>query len=595
MRAIIISICFLFFTRSTVFSQGFLQARNGYIANNTSSNFILRGMGLGGWMLQEPYMLQMGGIAENQQQIHSRIQKLIGPEATKKFYAAWLANHCTRADVDSMAAWGFNSIRLPMHYNLFTLPVEDEPIAGKQTWLPVGFRMVDSLLNWCKANKIYLILDLHAAPGGQGNDVAISDRDKTKPSLWQSRANQEKTIALWKQLATRYAKEEWIGGYDLINETNWGFQDSTDKNGCSEKLNKELKSLLTEITVAVRSVDKNHLIFIEANCWANNYNGMFPLWDPNMAVSFHKYWNHNNTGAIAQFLKIREEQKVPLWMGESGENSNSWFTDAISLLEGQSIGWAWWPLKKLGSNNPLQIKSADGYNKLLEYWRGKAPEPDKATATRTLMELTKALAVPSNQYRHDVIDAMFRQVKSAGAVPFTPNVLKNEALIYATDYDLGRSGVAYHDNDSANYWVSDKKHVSWNQGGQYRNDGVDIEACKDSTTNGYSIGWMETGEWLQYTVTVAEKGWYNSYARMINLSGSAKLQLMVNEKVATEAEGSMAVQTTNWKTIATGKLWLEKGVNQIRVYVAQGGANLNYIILKKTAQQSSIPAAPGHP
>ncbi|MFP3649197.1 cellulase family glycosylhydrolase, partial [Paraburkholderia sp. SIMBA_054] len=77
------------------------------------------------------------------------------------------------------------------------------PVPGRQTWLEEGFRRTDELLAWAKANDMYLILDLHAAPGGQGNDINISDRDPAKPSLWDDPAQQEKMIALWRRLAER--------------------------------------------------------------------------------------------------------------------------------------------------------------------------------------------------------------------------------------------------------------------------------------------------------------------------------------------------------------------------------------------------------
>ena len=153
-------------------------------------------------MLQEGYMLRINDQGQ-QNKIKARIQDLIGATKTQEFYDAWLANHTRKIDIDSMKAWGFNSVRLPMHYNLYTLPVEQEPVDGQNTWLEKGFRMTDSLLAWCKANQMYVILDLHAAPGGQGNDLNISDGDTTKPSLWENEANQQKTIALWKQLAQR--------------------------------------------------------------------------------------------------------------------------------------------------------------------------------------------------------------------------------------------------------------------------------------------------------------------------------------------------------------------------------------------------------
>jgi endoglucanase len=570
------STCLLLASQFTC-SQGFLHVEGKKIVDRNKREVLLRGMGLGGWMLQEPYMLQLNGIAANQTTFRNKVEALIGKANTEAFYTAWLSNHCTKREIDSMAAWGFNSVRLPMHYNLFTPQVEEEKDTAENTWRPVGFALTDSLLAWCTANKIYLILDLHAAPGGQGNDIPIADRDTTKPALWQHSANRKKTIALWKQLATRYAKEEWIGGYDLLNETNWGFQDPADRNGCSEKINTELKSLLTDITNTIRSVDKNHIIFLEGNCWANNYSGLFPLWDKNMVVSFHKYWNNNDLASIERFLKIREEHNVPLWVGESGENSNAWYTEAISLLEKNNIGWAWWPLKKLGANNPLQIKPPPGYARLLNYWRGNGSVSEKE-AFDILMAFAKATNIENNIIHYDVIDAMFRQVHSAGTKPFSAH-LKEPWIIYASDYDRGRSGLAYHDADSGNYWVSTQKRTQWNRGGQYRNDGVDITSCSDSITNGFSVGWTEPGEWLQYTLTIPAKG--NYAAKVRTKSGDAgALSILVNGKkisrdIVLPAEGANAT----WKTTEVGNIWLEKGINQLRIFVIKGGFDLNYIKL----------------
>ncbi len=399
--------CFLFMVNQ-LFSQGFIKVDGKTIVKEDGKEIILKGMGLGGWMLQEPYMLQLSGIATNQSSIRSKIVNLVGEDKTAVFYNAWLSNNCRKADIDSLASWGFNSIRLPMHYNLFTLAVDKEPVAGKNTWLNKGFQLTDSLLSWCKADKIYLILDLHAAPGGQGNDNAIADRDSTKPSLWQSELNKQKTIALWKKLAKRYANEPWIGGYDLINETNWGFQNTADKNGCAETENGSLKKLLTDITKAIREVDKKHIIFIEANCWGNNYKGIFPLWDKNIVVSFHKYWNNNDQQSIQSFLDFREKFNVPIWCGETGENSNAWFTGAIKLFQKNKIGWAWWPLKKMGVSNPLQIMPDSGYYKLVSYWKGESAKPTVAVAFKVLMQLTEAIKAENCVFHKDVIDAMFR-------------------------------------------------------------------------------------------------------------------------------------------------------------------------------------------
>lgn len=393
------------------FSQGYLRAEGNKITDGNGKEVLLRGIGLGGWTLQEPYMIKLSGIAVNQQDIRAKISKLIGAERTKQFYDEWLKDGMQRSDIDSLAAWGFNSIRLPMHYNLFTLPAEKEPVTGKDTWLEKGFELTDSLLSWCKADHIYLILDLHAAPGGQGHDLPIADRDSTTASLWQSQANREKTIALWKKLAERYKDEEWIGCYDLLNEPNWSFDDpdNSSNHGCADKDNAPLKQLYKDITQAIRSVDKHHLIIVEGNCWANNHNGLFPLWDDNMMVSFHKYWNKNDVASIQKYLDIRETYHVPLWLGESGENNNKWFHDAVQLMESNDIGWSWWPLKKIGQSNPFEVKMPPAYQQLVNYWKGRGTRPSAEEAYRALLQLAKNYRTENLIVHHDVLSALFGQ------------------------------------------------------------------------------------------------------------------------------------------------------------------------------------------
>src|SRR3546814_20042385 len=107
-----------------------------------------------------------------------------------------------------MGRWGFNSIRLPMHYNLL---LDETAPAGMDRWKEDGFARIDALIDWARANQIYVILDLHAAPGGQGTDLPIADRDPDAPSLWDSAANQSRTGALWRKLAAPHADAPWGG------------------------------------------------------------------------------------------------------------------------------------------------------------------------------------------------------------------------------------------------------------------------------------------------------------------------------------------------------------------------------------------------
>ncbi len=567
MRKLIIVLLLVSFT-SGLWAQGFLKTNGPDIITPSGEKIILRGMGLGGWMLQEGYMLRVQGIGQQQHVIRRNLQELVGKEKTDQFYDAWLQNHTRKIDIDSMAAWGFNSIRLAMHYNLYTLPVEEEPVAGQNTWLEKGFRMTDELLQWCAANKIYLILDLHAAPGGQGNDLNISDRDPSKPSLWDSEANQQKTIALWRKLAERYANEPWLGAYDIINEPNWGFESKDDRNGCNEQTNVPLKKLLVDITNVIREVDKNHIIIIEGNCWGNNYNGILPLWDNNTVISFHKYWNFNDQASIQKFVDIRKQYNAPVWLGESGENSNVWFRDAIHRMEENSIGWAWWPLKKLGYNNPLEVKVPANYQKILDYWSKKGEKPTTDEAFQGMMQLAENLKLENCIYHPDVIDAMFRQIRTNEVIPYKNYIIKKGLIIPAVDYDMGRNGFAYFDRDTANYWVSTGKGGEGNRGHTYRNDGVDIKGNEGE----YYVDHFETGEWLQYTVNVKNKGKHE-----LTITVSAKNGAELNIAVAGQTFSIAVPAGDPWVTLSAGMVKFNRGMNIVRVEVRSGELRMKNI------------------
>ena len=134
-------------------AQDWLRAEGTRIVDEAGDPVILRGMGLGGWLLQEGYMLQLGALGQ-QHVIRERIVDLIGEEKAEAFYAAWRANHTTKADIDAMGRWGFNSVRLPMHYDRLTLPIDQEPVPGRDTWKDEGFAEIDALLAWTKASGL---------------------------------------------------------------------------------------------------------------------------------------------------------------------------------------------------------------------------------------------------------------------------------------------------------------------------------------------------------------------------------------------------------------------------------------------------------
>ena len=568
---------------STISTAQNLKTDGKKIVDENGSEVLLRGYAPGGWLLIEGYMMhETDGSVGAQHEIKEKLIDLMGSDKTEEFFKKWRENHFTKLDVDSLAAWGFNSIRVPLHYNLFTLPIQEEPVSGQNTWLDTGFDIVDNILEWAKPHNMYVILDLHAAPGGQGRNTDISDYDPDKPSLWESEQNKSKTVALWKKIAERYKDNEWIGGYDLLNETNWELP-----NG-----NKALKDLFVRITDAIREVDDKHIIIIEGNDYANNFTGLTPPWDENMVYSFHKYWNSTNDDDLNWILPIRDEHNVPLWMGESGENSNTWYTDAVTLFEDNNVGWAWWAMKKIGSvNSPYRIRVNDGYQKILNYWKDGGDKPSEQETYDAMMKLADNALSENCIYRKGISDALIRQPHTNNTIPFKKRQ-DIPGVVFLSDYDLGKNNHAYYDNDIATYHQSSGSFTAWNRGWKYRNDGVDIEDNSDNTnSNGYHIGFVEKGEWTKYSVNINSSGVYRVRVRHASEQSGGQLYLSLNDQNASP------ILTTNssgsWFSFintAIDGVVLEEGEHSLKVHFnSDTPLNISSLYFEKTGEISSAP------
>ena len=562
------------------FSQG-LKTSGKKIVDKNGNEVLLRGMGPGGWLVMEGYMNQSAGIAGPQHEIKNKLIELMGKEKTETFFAEWRKNHFTKRDVDSLAAWGFNSIRLPMHYNLMTLPIEDEPVAGQQTWIEEGFTIIDNLLEWAKPHNMYVILDMHAAPGGQGYNADISDYDSTKPSLWESKANQDKLVALWKKIAERYKDNEWIGGYDLINETNWTLPNGT-----------LLREVFERITKAIREVDENHIIYIEGNDYANNFTGLTPPWDDNMVYSFHKYWSTVNDDDLDWVLPMRDQYNVPLWMGESGENSNTWYTRFISLLEKNDVGWAWWTIKKVGDiDSPFSVKLNPGYQKILDYWKGEGEKPSEDEAYAAMMKLADNLLIENCLYRKDIPDAMFRQTTTDETIPYS-NRQTIPGTIFLSDYDLGKHNFAYYDTD-----VSDNRDNgefrAWNRGWTYRNGGVDIESNNENSpfNNGKHIGFVYNGEWISYSIKVNQTGAYKAVVRVASQETGGQFHLSLNGEDITTTQTINS--TGGWTSFQNhpdiNDIVLDEGEHNLKIHFDSDiPMNITSVYFVRTGDASTV-------
>jgi len=359
-------------------SAQFAHTDHKQIVDAAGKPLLIRATNLGNWMVPEGYMWLFQGGPQSPSEIRALVYELLGPEGSAAFWQKYRDNYITREDIAFLHRAGFNAIRVPLHYDLFES--EDSE----------GFKLLDRLIGWSRAEGLYVIVDLHAAPGGQTG--ANIDDSGGYPWLYQSPQEQEHLIAIWRRLAKHYRDEPTVFGYDLLNEPLPPFPKLAP-------LNSSLEPLYQKVSGEIRKVDPHHILILGGANWDGNFSVFGKPFDKNVAYTFHKYWTEPNESVIRPYLEFRERQDVPIWMGESGENTDEWITQFVKTLEKNNIGWAFWPYKKMTekASSVVSIVPPADWGKIVEFAklpRGTAhvedrmkARPDQETITRAFAEL----------------------------------------------------------------------------------------------------------------------------------------------------------------------------------------------------------------
>jgi hypothetical protein len=252
-------------------------------------------------------------------------------------------------------------------------------------------------------------------------------------------------------------------------------------------------------------------------------------------------------------------------------------------MEQNNIGWSWWPLKKIGSVvDPATITFTKGYSDLLAYWKGKAPRPSVADAQTILMDLTEKLKIENCTINYDLIDAMFRQPFTNETAPYANLAIPGK--IFATQFDFGKNGFAYSDNSYQN--ISGIPTNGGNKGGLSRNDGVDIQMNKDSSTfsNGFHIFEIEKNEWVKYSINLKKQGFYDVALRVSN--GSNKDGYLHFEQFGKRISKNIKIEPTGgdsiWKTVIANDIQIKFGSENSTVSFSNYNDLSNYLSKKQS-------------
>jgi len=336
----------------------------------------LRGVNLGGWLLWEGWIWGAKIRIWNtwghaQSALEERLADAAGSDALCRFRQEVRDRFITEADIAAISAAGFNVVRIPLNHRDFACDTSP------------GWEALDRVLAWCEAHHVYAVLDLHSAPGGQ-TQYFISDPEPVL--LWDSAEAQDRTVRLWRAIASRYAGRASVAGYDLLNEP-------------SPHHGADLAALYRRILDAIREVDPAHLVILEGSDYARDFSMFTAPLDPNQIYSFHMYtwFGDDRRKRLAGYAKVASAQGVPMWCGEFGENTVPMISTTLDLFDGATpvlAGWSFWTWKRGASSRWATlhgIVTPPGWQRLIDWAvNDQGPEPAPLEAQRSMSELLDA-------------------------------------------------------------------------------------------------------------------------------------------------------------------------------------------------------------
>ena len=378
-------ICLIACTPGNMPKDKFVRVDGEYLIAPDCDTLFIKGTNLGNWLNPEGYMFGFSKT-NSAAMIDRMFCELVGPDFTAEFWKMFKDNYVTREDIRFIASTGANTIRVPFHYKLFT----DEDYMGLKSDQD-GFKRLDDVIGWCREFGLYVILDMHDAPGGQTGDNI--DDSYGYPWLFESEESQKLFCRIWRDIAEYYRNEPVVLAYDLINEPIAPYFENVDE------LNALLEPLHKRVTAVIREVDPNHIIMLGAPQWNGNFSP-FADWtyDDNIMYTCHRYGGDASVAAIGNFIEFKAKTNLPMYMGEIGHNTDEWQEAFCIAMEQSNIGYTFWPYKKIRNSCFSGIVPPENWKEVIAfseaprstYFEVRAARPDQEVARKAMTDFIEA-------------------------------------------------------------------------------------------------------------------------------------------------------------------------------------------------------------
>ena len=353
-----------------------LYVENGTIIDKYGNEVVLTGINLGGWLLQETWMCAVTGSECNSDSFALLKSRGFSDGEIRTLFESYADHYITEHDIETIARLGLNCLRVPFWYRNFMdenlVYYENDPDKNP------GFLYLDRVIEWAKKHGLYVILDMHGAPGGQSTDHSCGIIGKNE--LYTKEENLAAMEELWTRIATRYRDNTTVAAYDIMNEpmnNNTAYENGWAA-GSTEAIEKTL-SVYRCMIKAIRHVDEAHIITVEG-IWSMSYlpNPKTEGWT-NMMYQLHLYDSTKDMidYRIDEMVKARDEYGVAIYIGEynNGDENQMY---AYAKYRAEKISRTAWTYKTAKGNQgnwslyysdtPAADLANDSYETILQKW-----------------------------------------------------------------------------------------------------------------------------------------------------------------------------------------------------------------------------------
>uniref|UniRef100_A0A8H7Y626 Glycoside hydrolase family 5 domain-containing protein n=1 Tax=Psilocybe cubensis TaxID=181762 RepID=A0A8H7Y626_PSICU len=377
--------------------MGFLHVAGTKIVDAEGKEVRLHGAGLGGWMTEsvdgETKILAHRNRMENfisgypgcEYQVREALAETIGQEKAEFFFDRFLEHFFAEPDAQFFKSLGLNCIRIAVGYRHFEDDMNPRVLKAN------AFKHLDRAISICAKHNIYTVIDMHTAPGGQSGGWH-ADGGSHIGYFWRHKDFQDRLVWIWEQIAARYKDNEWIAGYNVLNEP----ADPHPQHA-------SLIAFYDRAHAAIRAVDANHILFLDGNTYATDFT-KFPedagqRWS-NTAYALHDYAvfgfpsspePYEGTPAQIERMEKTYQRKrewmdkrgLCAWNGEWGpvygrieydgdetdainKRRYAVLKDQLTIYKKDGLSWSIWLYKDIGFQGMVYVSRATPYMQRFE-------------------------------------------------------------------------------------------------------------------------------------------------------------------------------------------------------------------------------------